>query len=310
MHNASVEVLFATYNSERFLKEQLDSLLVQSYQNFIVLIRDGGSTDSTLSIIKKYQEAYPDKFRFIPSQNRSGFLNNFGNLLNAGNADYTFFCDHDDIWFPEKIEKSLKKLWELESQFGLDVPCCVHCDLAIADSEGKILHGSLFQSWHMSTTPEKSGYPVEVPLYGCTMAFNKCLKNKALPLIDDCVSHDTWLGRIAWYLGHVAFIPESLIRYRIHNSNVSCSSTRRYPAVFFRYLENWKNNRTRLAKNLFDPLEPFLYRYSHELTQFHRERLQILANWRNLGLIKRSFYLLKYKIYSTGIVRTIGLLFL
>ncbi len=305
-----VEVLLPTYNSEKFLREQLNSLLAQTYQNFIILVRDGGSTDTTSTILDEFLNAYPEKICLIPSDGRSGFLENFGYLLNASCAEYTFFCDHDDIWLPEKIEKSLKKLWDLEKQYGKNSPCCVHCDLAIVDESEKIVNNSLHKAWNMGTTPEFSGYPVDIPLFGCTLAFNKCLKDKALPLVKNCVYHDTWFARIAWYFGHVGFIPEPLIKYRIHGTNVSCNSTTGYPTVLFRHLRRWREARETLRLNLLNPQEVFLERYSDELPEYHRRRLQVFAKWRQYGIVTRMFYMLKYRIHANGMFRTVGLLFL
>lgn len=306
----NVEVLLATYNSEKFLREQLNSLLAQTYQDFVILVRDGGSTDATLTILEEFRSAHPDKFRLIPSNGRSGFLENFSHLLDAGSAEYSFFCDHDDIWMPDKIEKTLKKLWDLEKQYGVTSPCCVHCDLAVIDETGKIKNNSLHKAWHMGTTPEESGYPVDMPLFGCTLAFNKCLKEKALPIAENCVYHDAWFARIAWHFGHIGFVSAPLIQYRIHRTNVSCGTSSGYPAVLFRYVKNLQMSRKILRRNLLDPLEVFLERYSDELSGYHRKRLQAFAKWRQYGVVRRLYYMLKYKIYANGLIRTVGLLFL
>jgi glycosyltransferase involved in cell wall biosynthesis len=112
----SVQILLATYNGARFLREQLDSLFNQTFQDFTVLIRDDGSTDNTVQIIEEYNQKFPNKITLLEDSFKNvGATQNFGILLENATADYIFFCDQDDIWVKHKIEKSLQKIQSLEN---------------------------------------------------------------------------------------------------------------------------------------------------------------------------------------------------
>src|SRR5215467_3608829 len=95
---AAVEVLLATFNGERFLREQIDSVLAQDYPNLRVLARDDGSTDGTLDILREYQLRFPDRFRLLPIDQPAGSAKgNFLKLMQAASANYLCFCDQDDV---------------------------------------------------------------------------------------------------------------------------------------------------------------------------------------------------------------------
>ena len=304
-----VDILLATYNSEKYINEQIDSLFGQTFKDFRLLIRDGGSTDSTLSIIKELENRFPEKVCIVPSSGRSDFLENFQMLMRSSDADYTFFCDHDDIWLPEKVEKSLNRICSMTEKYGSGIPLCVHCDLMMVDGSGRTVNNSVHRAWSMGYTPERSGYPVDIPCFGCTLVINRTLRDMAMSMTSGWSYHDTWCGRIAWYLGKVGYIDEALIKYRVHGSNVSCGAPRRYPAVLFYHLRNFTDARKKLRKNLIGASAAFAGRFQ-ELPPLHRLRLEIFGNWQKYNIFVRLYMMLRYKIYANGIFRTVGLLFL
>ena len=105
-----VDILLATYNGERFLQKQIDSILQQTYSNFTIYIRDDGSKDGTIKIIKDYAQKYPNKILFIEDiLGNLGVTQNFNELMKYSSANYIAFSDQDDIWLPQKIEKSFDR---------------------------------------------------------------------------------------------------------------------------------------------------------------------------------------------------------
>ena len=106
-----VNILLPTYNGEKYLSQQLDSLLLQTYPNISITIRDDGSSDRTLSIISEYQSAYPDRIIIIdnPTMTNLGYMQNFWTLLKSSNdSQYYAFCDQDDVWNSNKIELAVR----------------------------------------------------------------------------------------------------------------------------------------------------------------------------------------------------------
>ena len=106
---SQVDILLATYNGERFLDEQMHSLLSQSYTEWHLIIRDDGSTDNTLAIIQRYKKQYPNKITILEDNLANlGACRNFGRILEQSDADYAMFCDQDDVWLPKKIPRPAK----------------------------------------------------------------------------------------------------------------------------------------------------------------------------------------------------------
>ena len=139
-----VDILLATYNAQRYIKEQLDSILNQSFSDWNLIVYDDGSNDDTLSIINTYVDRYPEKIKFISNNNRFGSaLGSFSFLLTVSNSQYTMFCDQDDVWDKDKIEKTLKKMKELENAFG-DIPLLVHTDLEVVNEDLQTIDKSFF----------------------------------------------------------------------------------------------------------------------------------------------------------------------
>ena len=123
MQKLSLAILMATYNGEEFIREQINSILNQTYKNWKLIIHDDGSTDNTVDIIKEYTKKYPNKIILIEDNIKcNGAKENFSHLIKIAyknfNFDYILFSDQDDIWLPNKIEVSLSKIQEMENKFG------------------------------------------------------------------------------------------------------------------------------------------------------------------------------------------------
>ena len=110
-----VDVLLATYNGEKYLDEQLNSLINQTFKDINIFISDDNSTDKTINIIKRYMEIDPRIKLMVINKKKLGFVGNFEKLLKYSKADYLMLSDQDDIWFLDKIEKMYKRMKEVEN---------------------------------------------------------------------------------------------------------------------------------------------------------------------------------------------------
>ena len=111
-----ITILLSTYNGEKYLKEQLDSILNQTYDDWFLLIRDDYSQDNTENIIDAYIKDHPNKIKKIKSYENIGVVKSFEELLKTCSSEYISFCDQDDIWLPTKLEESMEKMDELEKE--------------------------------------------------------------------------------------------------------------------------------------------------------------------------------------------------
>ncbi len=219
--NKLVQILMATYCGEQHIREQLESILNQSYEHWQLIIRDDCSTDETRRIIQEYCMKYPEQITFIQSHIPSGSAkNNFMHLLELATADYIMFCDQDDVWDENKIEVSLKKMIEIEGEEK--VPALVHSDLRVVDENLKLIEESFEKYMSMDYTHNTVNYLlIENVITGCTMMINKSLHKYAVSnyQIEDMTMHDQWLALLASSIGIVAVLPQSTISYRQHQGN-------------------------------------------------------------------------------------------
>jgi glycosyltransferase involved in cell wall biosynthesis len=216
-----IQILLACYNGEKYLREQLDSLLQQSEANFEILARDDASSDQTLAILKEYREKFPEKITLLPSKYRLGVIGNFDTLLEAASADYILFSDQDDVWLKNKVRLIYEALKEGEATWGKSTPLLVHTDLMVTDSKKNILHPSFWKYSRINPFRGKSlsRLLVQNTVTGCAMGINRALAHVAAPIPSDASMHDWWIALAAAFSGHIIPLREPSILYRQHENN-------------------------------------------------------------------------------------------
>ena len=222
--NRKVYILLATYNGEKYLKHQIDSLLRQTHIDWILWIHDDNSNDNTVNIIIDYTKNYPGKIKLLDDNiSTGGAKENFIYLLNNidANYDYIMFCDQDDIWFENKIEFTLSKMKEVEVS-NPTKPVIIHTDLKVVDSDLSAISESFFiyQNIKPDWSKEFDMSLVQNSITGCTMMINKKAKEISLPIGINAIMHDWWiLLRVLQNNGVVEFIEDTTILYRQHALN-------------------------------------------------------------------------------------------
>jgi glycosyltransferase involved in cell wall biosynthesis len=217
-----IEILLAAYNGEKFIHQQIDSILAQTYQDWQLLIRDDQSTDNTINIIKEYVNRYSDKIRLIEDKwGHSGLARNFELLLKSSNTEYVMFCDQDDIWLPDKIELTFNAMKTAENQ-NPDMPVLVHTDLKVVDEQLNPVADSFWKFHKIS--PQTDGQLNKI-IYrnivtGCTVMINKKLKDIAMPFPPQVRLHDWWFSVNAAKNGKIINLFDQTILYRQHSKNV------------------------------------------------------------------------------------------
>lgn len=213
-----MQILLSTYNGEAFLSEQLDSILAQTYSEWQLIIRDDDSSDSTLEIIKSYQQRVPGKIELYEGGVGGNASSSFMSLLNYSSANYLMFCDQDDVWGKDKVERSLEALLQLEKE---NPKALVYTDMEVVSSELKPLFSSFVKHQKLDPRWAEDQYAVFVQSMaaGCTMIFTKALVKSLHPIIAPLFQHDHWLLIHAAFYGKLAFLEERTIKYRQHNEN-------------------------------------------------------------------------------------------
>lgn len=228
----NVVILLATYNGEQYIRQQLDSLFAQTYQDFRIVIHDDGSTDGTVDIICEYIKKYPDKIEIIYGHSCGGAKTNFMYLLSEVEADYYFLCDQDDVWLPEKMELSIKKLHDIENEEHKhsQIPAIVFTDMYVVDAALNIIADSFIR--YLGRNPKNTSYTqilIDNPAAGTTMCFNKTLRDLAISsknvLWENVPMHDAWLLEVGAIYGSVCCIDKPLVYYRQTGHNTMGAKT-------------------------------------------------------------------------------------
>lgn len=210
-----VDILVATYNTEeKYLRKQLDSLIRQTHKNIKIYISDDKSTNPNVEKILKEYEKKDDRIKIFIQPLNLGYNKNFEFLLKKSKANYIMFSDHDDVWYKDKVEKSLKKIKE-------DNVDMVYCNCRQVDENGIVLEDDYFKYKNVPLINGKSHLAISRCIgIGCSQIITKEVRNKMIPFKKWVIAHD-WL---AAYLANegkgMNYIDEPLFDYRLHTNNV------------------------------------------------------------------------------------------
>ena len=205
-----ISVCIATYNGERFIREQIDSILRQLSSDDEIIVSDDGSTDDTISSINSIDDK---RIIIIEGPRKHSPTPNFECAIKEAKGDYIFLADQDDVWKPNKVEVCMKWLQEYD---------CVVSDAEVTDSNLNPLYPSLYaimqvRQGRIYNTIWKNGYT------GCCMAFRRNVLNASMPFPKDIPMHDIWIGNVAAYKYNVKFISDKLVLFRRHEDTISCN---------------------------------------------------------------------------------------
>ncbi|MEP6513799.1 MAG: glycosyltransferase family 2 protein, partial [Parafilimonas sp.] len=173
-----ISVIMATYNGERFIEQQLQSIITQLPLDSEIIISDDGSADATIQVIKNFKDT---RIKIIENHKRKGTVFNFENGLKHTSGDIIFLSDQDDVWLPDKVETVKKYLQEYD---------LVMSDCKIVDETLEVLQDSLFASLQSGKGFLKN--LISNTYMGCCMAFKKDLLKLALPFPENIPMHDIW----------------------------------------------------------------------------------------------------------------------
>lgn len=269
-----ISLALPTYNGEKFLEAQLDSIYNQTMVPDEIVVVDDCSSDGTIKILEKYKQRCGLKY-YVNDKNL-GYNRNFEKAISLCNGDFIALCDQDDVWLPEKVEKSYNKIVEFPQNIPVLVSTFSSTNIGILETgKGEIMKGG---DWRQNIAMRST--------QGCTVMFNRKLKEEVLP-IPDGIMYDAYLGFSASLLGNRFYIGEQLMYYRIHSDNSLAKKKRQSLFVF-------------LKRNL----------------QKHVPLWHDINRYNSLKLIRKQFYskIPKHKLdyldrimslYTTGVIKRI-----
>lgn len=220
MKNGRISVCMATFNGEKFVFKQVDSILAQLRKCDELIISDDGSSDKTIQILESFHD---DRITILQNQFRHGFVGNFENALCHAKGDYIFLSDQDDVWKSNKVVKMMQ---------ALDVYELVIHDAELIDGFGNTLGKNYYATMHKHT-----GFLMNLwktRWLGCCMAFRREVLDYCLPFPPNIVAHDYWIGMLGMLNFKYCFMDDILICYRRHGDNVSPSSEKSNNSLFYK----------------------------------------------------------------------------
>ncbi len=300
----SIAILLATHNSKKYLRDQLDSLFKQTYNNFSLIISDDSSTDTTLSLIDEYMKNHQN-ISLIKSNSplKSAQANFWFLLKNAPKCDYYMFCDHDDIWEETKIELTLKKMLEIEE---VSRPALVHSDLYVVDREVNILSSSMFLMQKLPKEQTLQSALIQNNVTGCTAMINSSLKSLALKKenTENMLMHDWYLSILSLAAGTVGFVDKPLIYYRQHSNNeVGAKDAGKLSYILKKAFDFNKNSKS--IKNTYLQAQDIALIFKDDLNENY-EIIKAFGENLNKNKLQRISSAFKYGYWKNTLLRKIG----
>lgn len=216
-----VAILMATYNGGKYLREQIDSILSQTFTDWHLYIHDDGSKDDTVSIISEYVEEHQEQITLLEYPSQGGACNNFFSMLEEVEAEYYMFSDQDDVWYNDKVEVTFQRMLNIEGR-NESTAVIVHTDLCLVDSDLAVMDESFIRNQHIKIEHVKTftDYASTNTVTGCTMLFNTAAKKSIKQPHYAARMHDSWVTlSVVACGGIVDFINRPTIYYRQHGSN-------------------------------------------------------------------------------------------
>ena len=288
LQNKKVIVLMATYNGALFIKEQLDSIINQTYDNIEIMVRDDGSTDGTVEILKEYESK---QLIQVTYGENIGVINGFFWLVkNAGEGDYYSFADQDDIWLPEKISRAVEHLEKGNNQ----VPQVYFSNFDFCDSQMNYIGSSPDLKYPQSLVRVLVGTQLAI---GFTLVFNAAMKQfieRDAPFDLKIYGHDHWVTLMGLTLGNVVYDPTVTAKYRRHEQNVSNYETNFFELQKERIKHFIVNNE---QKKIIDTIYYFHQLYKDKMNKEDRGKFELFFNreYSFKKAIKKCFYSERYR---------------
>lgn len=303
-----ITILMAAYQGEAYIREQLDSILAQEEIDWRLVIWDDGSQDATPEILEEYAACYPQQITVRRNPKNLGSTKNFLSMLMAYDSEYYMFADQDDIWHPDKLTRTKRRMLQMEKRYGKETPALVCTDAAVVDREAKPLQPSFTRVQHFDMKQRSLPHLLMENLcIGCTMMMNRALAALITELPEKARFHDWWVALAAAAFGNISYLDVPTLDYRQHGHNVV--GTQDFTSYVKGRLKDVKAMKAALEAT-FAQAEEFLSIYGDH-PKLSGERLSELSSFVRLpqmGLAERRLRTLRGGYVKSGLVRNLGLM--
>lgn len=305
-----ITVLVAAYQGEKYLEEQLDSILSQTLTDLNIVISDDGSTDGTWELMRRYVSQYPGRVRCLRHiQNKPGRPDrngvnpaaaNFFWLLSQAEGEYILLSDQDDVWRKDKAERMLFHMKKAEKRWGSETPVLLYSDARVVDEDLNQIDGSFLKFQHID--PRRTSLNevlVENPVTGGAIMFNAALLPYVRKAPGQCVMHDWWIALAASCFGKIKCVREPLYDYRQHGNNTLGARKTGSVQDIRRRLQRGEQVREQYDR-MFAQASCFLNRYGNQLTQRQIDALKAFISLPYQGVFRRMRTIRRYHFYRSS----------
>jgi glycosyltransferase involved in cell wall biosynthesis len=260
-----ISVVMATYNGAKFLEEQIESILAQSITPSEFIVCDDHSTDGTSEILQKF--AQKGCLQYFINPERIGLVGNFKRAVSyTAKENYIALSDQDDLWLPDKLEKSIELLEKIQKT---DKPSMVYTDLLLVDENNSLLNPSFFSV----LGSHKYQHCLETLLFGnfvlgCTVLMNSSMRSFFEDIPESkYYNHDAWITMIGFSFGQIGCINSPTVRYRKHQQNVTISNIKK-TNLLTRLINHAKNllSENNFLEEQFELVGDFFKTYQNQLS--------------------------------------------
>ncbi|MCC3703428.1 glycosyltransferase family 2 protein [Rouxiella badensis] len=303
-----INVILATYNGEKYVTEQIQSILLNFEHlpeyDCHILVSDDNSSDNTSAIIQRFNQQDP-RIELLDNGKKGGPRENFNYLIANTDADYTFFSDQDDLWLPNKMRLFIDRFIELEQQQS--GPILLHSDLCVADKNLSPVHISMFTYQNLNRNPDFAALIVSNSVTGCVMALNReLLIETQNSRISESIMHDWYIALLASSTGRISFLDNSLILYRQHGNNQVGAKSASLGDMLFGASMKKKMEQTRISvQKTRAQAQLFLDDYGQVLKSADKALLTAYIESFEKGIFSRFKLFSSHGIRKSGSVRNV-----
>lgn len=301
-----VDIVMATYNGEKYIREQIDSIINGTYKDVRFIIYDDCSTDGTLNILKEYEDSYPGLFEIIKNDENKGPTVAFLSALKETKSDYIFLADQDDYWYETRIEDMLEVI-KLEEEKGEKL-IGVFSDSNVCDDKLKIKVSSFYENEEINPYNLDLSYLImENKVRGASLCVTGEIRKYLKSIPEGIKMYDWWLALIIETFGKLKYYNKQLMAYRQHRDNVIGSINKK--TYFINKLFNIFLQRKAIYDNIYQA-KVFYFYYKSILPIEEKKILENLIILEKSNFIKKRFLLLKGKYLKTSIIKNIAIFML
>lgn len=331
-----IAIVLCTYNGEKNIRRQVDSILNQSYQDFKLYISDDGSSDSTMNIVSDIAENNPGKVFIIEQKEKHlGAWKHFMYAINhkaVAEADYIMLSDQDDEWLPDKIEKTMAVMKSEEALHDVGTPILVYCDCKLINENEEVVASSFSEFSGIQHGNGFNQFLVYNSVTGAASMMNRALYSLLSNIPEHAVMHDHWIALVASQFGIIKYVNEPLYLYRQHSQNVLGAQegglveevfTRpskaraearekldddnaSYLKVRAEVIEDVMERATDGYTLLFEQAKCFLDIYKDKLSGEQKANIERFISIPQMNVFKRIYVILRYRYTYGRWYRTLG----